>query len=121
MGWQGLQGALCRSIVGSTTQLATFDVAKTTLVDHGGAVGISAESNKIVLTVAASLLSGLALTTAMEPFDTVTTRLCNQHAAGMSYAGPVDCVSKTFAAEGFRGLYKGWVSSYLRIGPHTLP
>ncbi len=87
----------------------------------------------------ASLMSGLFVTTAMNPFDLVATRLYNQPVIDVSflipfcnlprqlavckrlvffililtmlstplkgkgkfYSGPIDCVYKTFAAEGF--------------------
>jgi len=124
--WQGLSGAAMRSVVGSSVQLATFESSKRALVQNG----VLAADNRLGLTVGASLLSGLVLTTAMEPFDTVTTRLCNQAAAtapgagaaagqAQLYRGALDCIAKTVRAEGAAGLFKGWASSYVRLGPHT--
>jgi solute carrier family 25 protein 34/35 len=45
----------------------------------------------------------------MNPFDVVVTRLYNQRVEGRQgtlYSGPIDCLIKTFKAEGLRGLYK---------------
>lgn len=35
---------------------------------------------------------------------------------GVRYSGVVDCLVKTLQAEGLRGLYKGWLPNWLRIG-----
>lgn len=71
----------------------------------------------------ASIVSGLVVTTAMNPFDVVSTRLYSQkvvNGKGELYTGVVDCLAKTFRAEGIRGFYKGWAAHYFRLGPHTV-
>ena len=35
---------------------------------------------------------------------------------GQLYTGVADCLAKTVRAEGLRGLYKGWLPNWLRIG-----
>jgi hypothetical protein len=35
---------------------------------------------------------------------------------GHLYSGVGDCLRKTVAAEGLRGLYKGWLPNWARIG-----
>ena len=68
-------------------------------------------------------MSGLAITTAMHPFDVISTRLYSQkviHGRGALYAGVLDCFRKTLAIEGPYGLFKGWTAHYFRAGPHTL-
>ena len=39
---------------------------------------------------------------------------------GTLYLGVLDCLGKTLKAEGVRGLMKGWLAQYLRLGPHTI-
>lgn len=39
---------------------------------------------------------------------------------GLKYSSPVDALMKAFRAEGLRGLYKGFLPNWLRIGPHTM-
>lgn len=61
----------------------------------------------------------------MTPFDVVSTRLYNQPVnaltgQGLHYTGIVDAMMKIFRTEGFRGYYKGWSASFLRLGPHTV-
>lgn len=68
-------------------------------------------------------MSGLVVTTAMNPFDVVSTRLYSQQVIegqGALYSGVVDCFRKTFRAEGVGGFMKGWTAHYLRLGPHTI-
>lgn len=36
------------------------------------------------------------------------------------YTGTLDCLAKTFRAEGLRGLYKGFTQQWLRLSPHTV-
>ena len=51
----------------------------------------------------------------MQPADTALTRMYNQptvvgpdgRARGTLYKNPIDCLWKTFKAEGVRGWYKG--------------
>lgn len=75
-------------------------------------------------TLAAAMLSGVAVAVAMTPFDVISTRLYNQklnsHGKGLYYSGPVDCLVKVFRSEGVLGLYKGCLANYLRVGPHSV-
>jgi len=71
----------------------------------------------------ASFVSGLMITTFMNPFDVVSTRLYSQkvvNGKGVLYDGVIDCFRKTFGVEGVSGLFKGWTAHYLRVGPHTV-
>jgi solute carrier family 25 protein 34/35 len=78
--------------------------------------------------LSASLVAGLVVTTAMNPFDVVSTRLFSQQvvkgSGGALYksgvGGIFDCMSKIYRAEGLGGFYKGWSAHYLRLGPHTV-
>lgn len=51
------------------------------------------------------MVAGLVVTTAMNPFDVISTRLYTQ-GGGVTerYTGPLDCAVKTVRAEGFRGV-----------------
>ena len=39
---------------------------------------------------------------------------------GALYTNPIDCLWKTFKAEGIAGWYKGTTAHFLRIAPHTV-
>ena len=55
--------------------------------------------------LASSMVSGLCVTTAMNPLDVISTRLYTQ-GTGVTerYTGPLDCAVKTARAEGLRGV-----------------
>jgi len=69
----------------------------------------------------AGMVAGLVVTTAMNPFDVVTTRLYNQPKGERQlYSGVWDCWVKIWNAEGVRGFSKGWFAHYARLGPHCV-
>lgn len=112
--WQGLDGCILRSVAASSVQMATYNTAKAKIskdVTGGSAV---------LDTLLASLTAGLVITTVMEPFDVAATRMCNQGDAGTKYRHAFHCIQRTFQVEGTWGLYKGWMTNYVRMGPHTV-
>ncbi|ELR17603.1 solute carrier family protein [Acanthamoeba castellanii str. Neff] len=114
---RGADAAALRVGVGSSVQLPLYDNAKSLILATGWL------GNNIYAHVAASLVSGVGLVVAMNPFDVVATRLYNQKVEGGKgalYRGPFDCLWKTVKAEGVYGLYKGVFAHYLRTGPHTI-
>lgn len=116
--WRGVSGAVARVTIGSGAQLATFSVAKEYVIKSK-----VFREDSWLNALAASMLSGVAVTFFMTPFDVVSTRLYNQpicgQGRGLLYTGIVDCFLKIIKTEGIWGLYKGWTVCYFRIGPHT--
>ncbi|CAM9200552.1 unnamed protein product [Phaeothamnion confervicola] len=111
--WRGVDGAVPRVMVGSAVQLSIYNQCKRLVISAGLA------EDTFVCHVASSLVAGLAVTTAMNPLDVVSTRLyCSDGSQG--YKGPLDCLVRTVRVEGTRGLFKGWGAHYLRLGPHTV-
>lgn len=62
--------------------------------------------------VVAGTVAGVGITLVGHPFDTLKVRLQTQSHTNPIYSGLVDCVRKTYKAEGLAGFYKG-VSSPL--------
>ena len=110
----GVTAALPRVVVGSATQLTTYDklkelaVKKLNLRD-----GFPAH-------LFASFISSLFTVTIMNPFDVVSTRIYQSSGRHTVYHGVLDCFRKTISAEGWTALQKGWLALYLRLGPHTI-
>ncbi len=114
--FRGSSAAMTRVAVGSAMQLATYDAVKSSILNLGHF------GNGTVVFFLSSLVSGIVVTTAMNPFDVVATRLYNQRVTkghGDMYAGVVDCFAKSLREEGLRAFMKGWSAHYLRLGPHT--
>ena len=63
------------------------------------------------------MVAGLVVTTAMNPFDVISTRLYTQ-GTGVAerYTGPLDCAVKTVRAEGFRGVREAKAPKAARPG-----
>ncbi|KAK0135847.1 Solute carrier family 25 member 34 [Merluccius polli] len=117
--WRGVNGAVPRVMVGSAAQLATFSSAKE-WVSHAQWFS----PNSWLIALISAMISGVAVTITMTPFDVVSTRLYNQPVdklrRGRLYSGFSDCFLKVCRAEGPLGLYKGMGPVFLRLGPHTV-
>jgi solute carrier family 25, member 34/35 len=117
--WRGWTGILARTSVGSSVQLSTFSKTKDFLLSYE----IFADS--VLLTaLVSSFLSGFYTSLAMNPFDTIATRMFNQglnaQGKGLLYQNIFDCFIKTIRVEGVFALYKGFTAQYMRIAPHTI-
>ncbi|XP_073792434.1 solute carrier family 25 member 34 isoform X1 [Danio rerio] len=116
--WRGVNGAVPRVMVGSATQLATFSSAKDWITHTQWFSPLSSLN-----TLCAAVMSGVAVSIIMTPFDVISTRLYNQPVdqfkQGRLYCGFVDCLLKVCAAEGVLGLYKGMTPVFVRLAPHT--
>ena len=117
--FRGVEAHVLRVTVGSAAQLSGYETCKRFIVDTGlFAPGVPTH-------LASALVAGLCVTTCMNPFDVVSTRLYSQQTGTAQLYrsgiwGPVDCLSKVVASEGVLGLYKGWLAHYMRLGPHTV-
>ncbi|KAG7477595.1 hypothetical protein MATL_G00071260 [Megalops atlanticus] len=117
--WRGVNGAVPRVMVGSAAQLATFSSAKDWV---SRLQWFSPNSWLVALT--AAMISGVAVTITMTPFDVISTRLYNQPVdelhRGRLYRGFLDCLLKVCRTEGPLGLYKGMGPVFFRLAPHTM-
>lgn len=122
---RGLSAFAPRVVVASAVQLATYDSVKDLFVQRLGL------SPKATFThVCASMVTGVAVVVAMQPFDFAATRLVNTltsaeqggkaAAPTAAFAGPLDVIRKTVATEGPLGVYKGVTANYLRFGPYCV-
>ncbi|KAJ2782846.1 Mitochondrial oxaloacetate carrier protein [Coemansia javaensis] len=120
--FRGMDAAMMRAGVGSSVQLATYDLLKAQAVQRLAHRGLTGDS--VWTHLLASMGTGLCVCVAMNPFDVVSTRMYNQKAAagggGSLYRNPLQCFYRTVAAEGFSSLYKGFLAHYMRLGPHTV-
>ncbi|XP_020789862.1 solute carrier family 25 member 34 [Boleophthalmus pectinirostris] len=117
--WRGVNGAVPRVMVGSAAQLATFTSAKEWVSQSQWFT-----SSKFLTALIAAMISGVAVTISMTPFDVISTRLYNQPVdefrRGRLYNGFSDCMLKVYQTEGVLGLYKGMGPVFLRLAPHTV-
>ncbi|RXW22660.1 hypothetical protein EST38_g3158 [Candolleomyces aberdarensis] len=120
---RGVDAAILRTSMGSSVQLPSYNFTKRTLVSNG----ILPEDSTWTF-LASSSVSGACVLVCMQPADTALTRVYNQptvvgpdgRSRGALYKNPIDCLWKTFKAEGVRGWYKGSTAHFMRIAPHTI-
>ncbi|KAH6608086.1 mitochondrial dicarboxylate carrier [Trichoderma cornu-damae] len=100
----------CRAAVMTAGQLATYDTFKRLLLDY------TPLGDTLMTHFSASILAGLAAATATSPIDVIKTRVMStSHQQGI-----IHLVRDINRAEGIRWMFKGWVPSFLRLGPHTV-
>jgi len=67
----------------------------------------------------AGTLAGVVTVTATYPLDVVRTRLSLSSGFGVEYKGILDCAYQTLRFEGFRGLYKGYLTTIITGSPYV--
>jgi len=108
-------GANClRAALITSGQMSSYDQTKRVLANWR--VGpFEQEGPRIAV---ASFVSGVVAATVAAPVDLLRSRVMDDRPG--SYSGAMNCAWKTIRAEGPFALWKGWVPSYLRLGPHFM-
>ncbi|KAI0210399.1 Mitochondrial substrate carrier family protein ucpB [Lamellibrachia satsuma] len=109
----GLGPTVQRAAVLTATQIPTYDHTKHSLLN----AGLMTEG--IPLHIVSSMVAGFTAALTTSPIDIVKTRVMNQHLKN-TYHNSFDCVVKTLRTEGLLGFYKGFIPTWMRIGPHTI-
>lgn len=112
--YRGSTLGVMRSIVASGVNLTCYSSFK----DYCLGIGIA---DSAMVDICAGMISGVATVLAANPIDVVRTRYYNQpykDGVGVLYGNGIDAFGKVLKHEGWRGLYKGVVTHWLRLGPH---
>lgn len=96
-----------RAAVMTAGQLATYDTFKRILIDY------TPMGDNITTHFSASFLAGLAAATATSPIDVIKTRVMS----ATKKQGIVRLVGDIYKTDGMGWMFKGWVPSFLRLGP----
>lgn len=130
--WHGSRTAVKRTMVGSSTQLVSYDYVSRWLVSYGNAryprqptaegmasVSWTAKDPRIHFT--AALISSGFVVIFMNPFEVVMTRTYNHRATDTEYKGSLRAsLAKVYRTEGIAGCYKGAGPMFARFAPHTV-
>ncbi|KAI7886373.1 mitochondrial carrier domain-containing protein [Mucor mucedo] len=112
--YRGADAAMARAGVGSAVQMPVYMMGKDVLLKKFGF------HDTFSTHFATSMFTGVLVCLAMNPFDVISTRMYNQgvdaSGKGLLYKSSPDCFFKIVKIEGVRGLYKGFLAHYLRIG-----
>lgn len=97
----------CRAAVMTAGQLATYDTFKRLLMDY------TPMGDNMTTHFSASFLAGLTAATATSPIDVIKTRIMTStHQQGI-----IRLVADIYRTDGIGWMFKGWVPSFLRLGP----
>ncbi|CAF0720247.1 unnamed protein product [Rotaria sordida] len=121
--WSGVLPTAQRAAIVSGVELALYDSVKQQLIFRFNS------SDTIGTHFLSSFIAGFAGALASTPIDVIRTRLMNQEnlqshgklpLSSKPYNGIIDCFIKTTRNEGFLALYKGFIPSWLRLGPWNI-
>lgn len=99
-----------RAAAMTASQLASYDVFKRTLIRN------TPMDDNLATHFVSSFLAGVVAATVTSPIDVIKTRVMS--ASGKSSIPRL--LGEIYAAEGLRWMFKGWVPSFLRLGPQTI-
>jgi dicarboxylate transporter 10 len=108
--WRGVWPNSARAVLMTVGQLATYDIFKRLLLDR------TSLKDNLTTHFTASFMAGFVATTICSPVDVIKTRVMS----GTERKSIVRIVTEITRAEGLRWMFKGWVPSFIRVGPHTV-
>lgn len=99
-----------RAVLMTASQLASYDVFKKELLQR------TTLGDNLTTHFTASIMAGFVATTVCSPVDVIKTRVMSAH----TQESIVSLVTRITAKEGLGWVFKGWVPSFIRLGPHTV-
>ncbi|XP_041353378.1 kidney mitochondrial carrier protein 1-like isoform X2 [Gigantopelta aegis] len=123
--WRGVVPTAQRAATVCGVELPAYDICKKRII-QSGLLGDTVATHFL-----ASFLAGLAGAIASNPIDVVKTRLMNQQklktalctsgvATPAIYSSSFDCFAQTIKTEGAMALYKGFIPTWVRLGPWNI-
>ncbi|KAI9751597.1 MAG: ornithine aminotransferase [Chaenotheca gracillima] len=113
-GWKSLFRGVwpnsMRAVLMTASQLASYDGFKRVILLH------TPLEDNLGTHFTASLMAGFVATTICSPVDVVKTRIMSSKT---SQSIP-KLLSEIYRHEGIGWVFKGWVPSFVRLGPHTI-
>ncbi|KAL9099786.1 MAG: hypothetical protein Q9163_004759 [Psora crenata] len=113
-GWRslfrGVGANSMRAVLMTASQLASYDSFKHLLLDRAGM------EDGLRVHFTASFFAGFIATTVCSPVDVIKTRVMSAH----SQEGLMVLLKRIYQEEGVRWTFRGWVPSFIRLGPHTI-
>lgn len=119
--WRGVIPTAQRAAVVAGVELPVYDITKKHII-KADLMGDYAATHFF-----ASFAAGFAGAVASTPIDVVKTRLMNQRVLKVIgeegtaiYSSSLDCLMQTVKSEGFLALYKGFIPTWVRLGPWNI-
>lgn len=108
--FRGVGANSMRAVLMTASQLASYDAFKNLLLDRGNM------KDNLVTHFSASFLAGLVATTVCSPVDVIKTRVMS----ASQKEGLVTLLGRIYREEGIRWCFRGFLPSFIRLGPHTI-
>ncbi|KAK4558550.1 hypothetical protein RGQ29_008041 [Quercus rubra] len=114
--WKGVGPAMTRAASMTASQLSTYDESKRILIRW------SPLEEGFHLHLISSMVAGTVSTLITAPMDMIKTRLMLQRESKEvgNYKNGFHCAYQVLRTEGPRGLYKGGLAIFARLGPQTM-
>ncbi|KAJ9653500.1 Mitochondrial dicarboxylate transporter [Neophaeococcomyces mojaviensis] len=108
--FRGVGANSARALLMTASQLASYDSFKQFYMHTLGM------ADNITTHFTSSLSAGFVATTICSPVDVIKSRIMS----GTAKQSVTDIISKATAREGYLWVFRGWVPSFIRLGPHTI-
>ncbi|KAL3421877.1 hypothetical protein PVAG01_06033 [Phlyctema vagabunda] len=99
-----------RAVLMTASQLASYDGFKRLLIKH------TPMEDGLAVHFSASFMAGFVATTICSPVDVIKTRIMSSHES----KGLAKLLADVYKVEGVGWMFRGWVPSFIRLGPHTI-
>lgn len=99
-----------RAVLMTASQLASYDIFKKELLQR------TSLHDDVYTHFTASFMAGFVATTICSPVDVVKTRVMS----AKTKESLVSLITRITKHEGLGWMFKGWVPSFIRLGPHTI-
>lgn len=109
--YRGISANIMRACVLNATKMGVYDIAKGVVTESTGW-----ERKDLRTTFCSAMVSGLAMTCTVSPFDRVRTALMNQGKV-QQYSGFVDCAGQLAAKDGITSFWRGFIPMWARFAP----
>ncbi|PQE04846.1 mitochondrial dicarboxylate carrier protein [Rutstroemia sp. NJR-2017a BBW] len=113
-GWRSLFRGVwpnsMRAVLMTASQLASYDGFKRLLI------GKTSMEDGLTTHFTASFMAGFVATTVCSPVDVIKTRIMSSHES----KGLAKLLTDVYKVEGVGWMFRGWVPSFIRLGPHTI-
>lgn len=108
--WKGVWPNSLRAVLMTASQLASYDIFKGMLLEKAGM------KDNLNTHFSASFLAGFVATTICSPVDVIKTRVMSAKES----ESIVSLLATVTRNEGLGWMFRGWVPSFIRLGPHTI-
>ena len=109
--FRGVGANSARAVLMNSSQLASYDIFKSLCLSS------LHMSDTLTTHFCASLAAGFVATTICSPVDVIKSRIMSQAGSKLSM---LEIVSEASKKEGLLWIFRGWVPSFIRLGPQTI-